>query len=323
MDLQLTENFPLMVHSIDKDGKIVFANQRWLDKLGYSSEEVIGKHSTEFLSQTSQKFAKDVSLPLFFKYGSIKDLPYEMVTKNGEIIFVLLSASSVNDEDGNFKYSLAFVTDITSVIKGNGPTEKENWVIEPNKVHLRLSAIRRNRNLTQEQMAEKLFISGRTYQRLESGEAHLSSENIIHLLKSFNITPQQFFTKSVTSRHLGYVDVLLVEDDPGVADLHREILEGFGFNVTTASDGVEALKLYRRKNFQIILTDLRMPNMDGETLLKELENQPQEYIPEIFVITGHGTHKDQKRLTIPESHFMEKPVTIDKLEQKLCQRYIP
>jgi PAS domain S-box-containing protein len=109
----LYNNTPVMMHSIDKNGFLLSVSQYWLDKLGYTEEEVIGTKSSNYLTAESKIYANEVVLPEFFQSGSCKDREYQYVKKNGEIIDVLLSAISEKDADGNIIRSLAVLTDVT------------------------------------------------------------------------------------------------------------------------------------------------------------------------------------------------------------------
>ncbi len=106
------KNTPAMMHSINSEGKLVSVSEHWLRVLGYEEDEVIGRRSTDFLTEASRKYAKDVVLPNFFKTGICRDIHYQFVKKNGEAIDVLLSAISEKDEAGNVR-SLAMIIDIT------------------------------------------------------------------------------------------------------------------------------------------------------------------------------------------------------------------
>ncbi|MFW5721235.1 MAG: PAS domain S-box protein, partial [Bacteroidota bacterium] len=115
---------PVMLHSIDHEGRLISVSDYWLKKLGYTKDEVIGRKSLEFLTPESQeKFYK--YFPLFKEKGEIFDMQYQMVKKNGEIIDVLLSAISEKNPDKTLKRTLAVIVDITDRIK----TEKEKSVI--------------------------------------------------------------------------------------------------------------------------------------------------------------------------------------------------
>jgi len=111
---QTLYNFtPAMLYSIDKEGKLISVSDYWLEVMGYTREEVIGRKSCDFLTDESSKYANEVVLPLFFKTGSCNAIEYQYVKKNGEIIECLLSATSERDADGHVVSSLAVITDIT------------------------------------------------------------------------------------------------------------------------------------------------------------------------------------------------------------------
>jgi diguanylate cyclase (GGDEF)-like protein/PAS domain S-box-containing protein len=109
----LYQNTPMMMHSIDVNGVLLSVSNSWLEKLEYSRDEVIGKKLTDFFTDESKTFAEETILPHFFKAGSVVDIPYQMLKKNGEPIDVLISAKSVRDEEGTFLYSMAGVVDVT------------------------------------------------------------------------------------------------------------------------------------------------------------------------------------------------------------------
>lgn len=109
----LFEKTPVMLHSIDKDGCLVSVSDRWLEVMGYRRDEVIGRRSTEFLTEESRRYALEVILPDYMEKGWCSDVPYQMVCKNGRIIDVHLSATSDRDCDGNFLRSVAAISEVT------------------------------------------------------------------------------------------------------------------------------------------------------------------------------------------------------------------
>ncbi|WP_246564359.1 PAS domain S-box protein [Leptothoe spongobia] len=104
---------PVMFHSIDWQGRIRHVSDYWLEKLGYTQDEVIGHKSTEFLTPESCHYAETVVLPEYFKTGVCSDIPYQIVTKGGQVIDVLLSANSHQDTSGQ-RMSLAVMVDVTA-----------------------------------------------------------------------------------------------------------------------------------------------------------------------------------------------------------------
>ena len=107
------DNTPVMQHSIDSQGTLISVSNYWLEKLGYKREEVLGRKSIQFLTEESQKYATEIVLPQFFQQGFCRDIPYQLVKKNGEIVDVLLSAIAEKDFDGSVIRSLAILIDVT------------------------------------------------------------------------------------------------------------------------------------------------------------------------------------------------------------------
>ncbi len=68
--------------------------------------------------------------------------------------------------------------------------------------------------------------------------------------------------------------ILIVDDDDGIRFVLREVLAEEGFQVRTASNGAEALELLQREGDWIVFLDMRMPGVDGRSVLRELEANP-------------------------------------------------
>jgi two-component system, NtrC family, response regulator AtoC len=81
--------------------------------------------------------------------------------------------------------------------------------------------------------------------------------------------------------------ILVVDDEEGIRAFVGEVLEDQGHAVTRAADGVEAAELLAKRAFHLMITDLKMPRMDGMTLLRKARaGQPEM---EVIVLTAHGT----------------------------------
>ncbi|NPT56839.1 EAL domain-containing protein [Paraburkholderia elongata] len=110
---ELYERTPAMLHSIDVQGKLISVSDLWLRTLGYSRAEVLGRSSSDFLTPASREYARQVVLPEFFRVGHCRNVEYEMVHKDGEVIDVLLSAFLERQSDGTPWRSVAVIEDIT------------------------------------------------------------------------------------------------------------------------------------------------------------------------------------------------------------------
>ncbi len=109
----LFEIAPIMMHSIDSKGILLNVSEFWSEKLGYEREEMIGRHSTDFLTAESKERANAVVLPQFFKTGRVFNVDYDFVRKSGEVLPVLMSAIAEYTKDGEFLRSLAVMFDNT------------------------------------------------------------------------------------------------------------------------------------------------------------------------------------------------------------------
>jgi two-component system, cell cycle sensor histidine kinase and response regulator CckA len=110
---ELYNETPVMLHSIDREGRLISVSDYWLAALGYTRDEVIGCGSIEFLTEESRRHAIEDVLPGFMRTGSCTNVEYQFVKKNGEIIDTLLSATAELDEAGQLVRSLAVVIDVT------------------------------------------------------------------------------------------------------------------------------------------------------------------------------------------------------------------
>lgn len=110
--------------------------------------------------------------------------------------------------------------------------------------------------------------------------------------------------------------ILLVDDEPGIRRVLRISLEEMGYQVDTAENGTEALRIFQQKRAPIVLTDIKMPGMDGIDVLKRIKQENPE--TEVIVITGHGDMDLAIRsLKNEASDFITKPVDDAELENAL------
>lgn len=103
---------PVMLYSIDATDRIIRVSDYWLEKTGYTRDEVLGKQSASFLTPASQEKAQAV-LANFLRVGHCHDVAFELVHKEGHVIDVLLSAILEYDADGTPLHSMAVLVDVT------------------------------------------------------------------------------------------------------------------------------------------------------------------------------------------------------------------
>lgn len=91
------------------------------------------------------------------------------------------------------------------------------------------------------------------------------------------------------------VRVLVVDDSLNTRDIEKDVLEAHGYQVTLAEDGVDGLAKARNGQFDAVLTDVEMPNMDGFTLTAALREEEDYRDVPIIIITSRQKEEDQRR----------------------------
>ncbi len=109
---QLFEEAPLPYQSLDINGIFLKVNNAWLDKLGYTKEEVIGKWFGDFLAPEYTEHFKE-NFPKFKAAGKIDHVEFKMVRKDGQIIHVSFNGQIDYDEHGKFIRTHCIFEDIT------------------------------------------------------------------------------------------------------------------------------------------------------------------------------------------------------------------
>ncbi len=104
--------------------------------------------------------------------------------------------------------------------------------------------------------------------------------------------------------------ILVVEDEPSIADLLKAVIEGVGFDVDTAEDALSAIDKLQNKDYDLIISDMRMPNMDGKGLFRVVESIRPELLNRIIFITGDLVNPDTKKFFDENKcKFLAKPFT--------------
>jgi two-component system nitrogen regulation response regulator NtrX len=108
--------------------------------------------------------------------------------------------------------------------------------------------------------------------------------------------------------------VLIVDDEPGIRESLRGVLEDEGYVCHTAGTGEECLQELARQNFDVALLDVWLPGIDGMETLARIQEIPFSDRPQVVIISGHGTIETAVKATkLGAFDFLEKPLTIQKV----------
>jgi len=112
------------------------------------------------------------------------------------------------------------------------------------------------------------------------------------------------------------LNILVVEDEPDLREILAFVLKDIGYNVFEAENGEVGLKVCQNQKIDAIISDIRMPKVDGVQLLKSMREKSPE-IPIIFLVTGYADIKESEVYKLGANAFLNKPYDINELTQKL------
>ena len=111
-------------------------------------------------------------------------------------------------------------------------------------------------------------------------------------------------------------NILIVEDDMDIQELLREFLKEAGYDVMAASDGIEAMDLFAKNKFDLILLDIMLPKIDGFGVCELIRKQSQ--VP-IIMLTALGGEEEQIRgLDLQVDDYITKPFSVPILIRKIA-----
>ena len=121
-----------------------------------------------------------------------------------------------------------------------------------------------------------------------------------------------------TPEQLGKLDVLVLDDSEDTIEMLRHLLEQNGALVTTATNGADALRIASEREFDIVLSDISMPGMDGFEFVRRLRKLPGKKDVPVLALTGFGRPEDISRAQ-NEGFFshLTKPFDLGALSQIL------
>lgn len=106
--------------------------------------------------------------------------------------------------------------------------------------------------------------------------------------------------------------LLIIDDEEGIRKVLSVSLASDGYNVSTAATGEEGIEIFKRESPSIVLTDIKMPGMDGITVLNQIKKINPD--AEVIMITGHGDMDSAiETLKLDASDFLNKPIKDDAL----------
>jgi PAS domain S-box-containing protein len=336
----LTDRSIDTIVATDRTGTVVYYNDGAKRSLGYSPDEILGTFVGRVYpsADEAKRVMSAMRSPDHGGEGIVESFRTIFIAKDGGEIPVAISGGIIRAEDGGEDGTVGYAKDLRGILRRdklatlgevalglsheiNNPLAvvlNQTALLEDDIQRLageadssveteRLDAIRR-------EVARITEVVG----RLEKMVASDSYETVAYVgpAKMIDLSERRELSGQVRGRMHG-LRILVVDDDMGICRTLSEILEAAECEVDTAGDGEEALERIESGHFDLMLTDVVMPKMDGH----ELYLAVQEKHPELPVLMMTAFHYDRdhiikrSRLKGLEGVIFKKPVD----PQRLCQ----
>ena len=110
--------------------------------------------------------------------------------------------------------------------------------------------------------------------------------------------------------------ILVVEDDPDIQELLKNLLREIGYQVIIAGDGVEALSSFSAQRFDLVLLDVMLPKIDGFAVCECIRKQSQ--VPIIMLTALNGEEEQIRGLDLQVDDYVTKPFSIPILVRRIA-----
>jgi PAS domain S-box-containing protein len=351
---KLVESCPDIIISVDKHGIITFYNDGARQNLGFSHEEVLGKSVLAIYPTLDE--ARRVMTAMRARAGEgqgrIRSFETTFKTKKGELIPVAISASIIYDDNDQEIGSIGFAKDLRDIRRRdqlvtlaeiaigvshevNNSLEvlvnqvellqkyvervasDEDYIVESDRLASVASQVKKIQDITARisQMADegeygtKEYLSGKMMTDLRPGPDGKACER----------------SKPDERYPLRGLKILIVDDDAGICQSLKDLLEAEKCQVQTAPSGVYAMQWLERSQFDLVLSDVVMPDIDGYQLYQRVKKDAPE-LP-VILMTAFNYDKDHiiKRSCLEglQGVIFKKPVNPMLLKKALLQQCRP
>lgn len=351
---KLVESCPDIIISVDNQGTITFYNDGARQNLGFTHQEVLGKNVLEIYPNLDEARRVMVAMRADNAEGKgrVRNFETSFKTKKGDLVPVTISASIIYDDQGNEVGSIGFAKDIREIRRRDrlvtlaeiaiglsheinnslevlvNQTElvkkyvervatDEDYIVEADRIESIASQVKNIQDITtrighmadEGEYGTKEYIGGKlmTDLHLDGGEKPCERPK-----------PDARFP-------LSGLRILVVDDDAGICGSLRELLEAERCCIETAASGIYAMEWLGKQQFDLVLSDVVMPDMDGYQLYQTVKQTTPE-LP-VVLMTAFNYDKDHiiKRSCLEglQGVIFKKPVNPTMLKKVLLKQCRP
>ncbi len=344
---KLLENSPDIVVAVDRQGSIVFYNDGARRTLGFAPNEMLGKPVT--LLYPSLDAARTVMRAMRSneggQRGTVKNCETVFVAKDGTLLPVAISGSITYDEHGEEVGSIGFAKDLRQIRKRDRlVTLGELAVSLAHEINNPLEVITNTMELLEEFVRrtasdEQMVVESERFEAVqrEVAKIHGIVGRVQDLAAGDEYETRQYLPGTLmtdlrqdadpavpvpapengNAPSIAGLSILVVDDDLGVCQSLAELLRHQGCQATIATSATDALRETASKHFDLVVSDVVMPDMDGYDLYMELkERQPR--LP-VILMTGYLYDRDHvikrsKLAGLATGVLYKKPIDLERLK---------
>ena len=330
-----------IVVGTSREGKVSYYNDGASQILGFSSQEILGESVARLYPSLDEakRVMRIMRTPEGGGVGIASHIQTKFLSKRGDHIPVAITGTILYDESGDENGTIGFAKDLTEILrKDQLATLGEVAVGLSHEINNPLAVILNQAELLETEVDR---LAGDTDTSVESerldairrevGRITGILERLGQMVETETYETVQYVgparmidlrgdTATESDPRLEGLRILVVDDDDGICHTLKEILEGSGCEVTTASDGDEGLRHVESGGFDLVLSDVVMPKMDGYELYTAIKRD-HPGLP-ILMMTAFHYDKDhvikRSKLEGLEGVIFKKPVDTQKLRQVIA-----
>lgn len=341
---RLTNRSPDIVIATDRKGRVIYFNDGAHDTLGYESEQVLGEF-VGMLYPTIEEARRVGSAMRSPEYGGesrVNTLETTFVTHSGDHIPVAISGTLLYDDDGVESGTIGYAKDLREIRrKDKLATLGEVAIGLAHEINNPLAVIVNQATLLESEIGR---LAGECDCSVETERLDAIRREVARISEIVERLGEMVATESYETIHyvgparmvdlrsrerrryapdprLRGLRILVADDDPGIGRTLEEMLEADGCQVEVAADGEQALAMLAARPFDVVLSDVVMPKMDGY----ELYLQVRACYPTTPVLMMTSFHYDKdhiikrSRMEGLEGVIFKKPVDPDRLRQTIIE----
>ena len=328
----------------DRKGTVIYYNDGAKKSLGYAAAEVLGSFVSKLYPslEEAKRVMAAMRSPEYGGKGIVETFRTTFLSKSGDEIPVAISGAILYDDRGEEDGTVGFAKDLREILhKEELATLGEVAIGLSHEINNPLAVILNQAELLERDIGElagerdvsvemeRLDAVRREISRIAEilerlgemvREETYETVDYIGPARMIDLRARRSRERKAEPRLEG-LRVLIADDDLGITNSLKEILEADGCRVVTASDGLEALERLSASPCDLVLSDVVMPNMDGHELFLRI----RERWPELPVLMMTAFHYDKDHI-IKRSRvaglgtvIFKKPVDPDRLRQAILE----